>query len=59
MQSLANTYVAYTSKQSVQRFLGADNVRCGSTSGDLLNIREWLSETPGASPIVMHPQPLR
>lgn len=57
MKSLANTYVAFTSKQAVQRFLGADMVRGGSTGCELLNISEWLIETQGASPIPMHPQP--
>ncbi|MBS2001771.1 MAG: hypothetical protein U0103_15285 [Candidatus Obscuribacterales bacterium] len=56
MKSLANTYVAYTSKQAVQRFLGADKVRGGSTGCQFSNIREWLNETPGASPKPMHPQ---
>ncbi len=57
MKSLANTYVAYTSKQAVQRFLVADMVRGGSTGCELINISEWLIETQGASPKPMHPQP--
>ncbi|CAN5582477.1 hypothetical protein BH10CYA1_BH10CYA1_22750 [soil metagenome] len=57
MKSLTNTYVAYTSKQAVQRFLGADKVRGGSTICEFANISEWLNETLGASPRPMHPQP--
>ncbi len=59
MRSLAKTNVAYTSKQAVQRFLGADMIRGGSTVCGFINTREWLNETPGASPKPMHPQPRR
>lgn len=59
MKSLAKSYVAYTSKQAMQRFSGVDTARGGSPLCGFINISEWLSETLGASPKPMHPQPRR
>lgn len=59
MKSLTNTYVALTEKQAMQRFSGMDTARGGSTLCGFINIGEWLSLAPGASPKPMHPQPLR